>query len=296
MSYKTLHIGRNGEQTQQLAQRSISGEHATLSFAGEDCGSYKLELKNVQNSIWVNGVSVVVAECGVTDDVCLGDDRIKLDMRALINDLRQINNLPLLGSEPKGPSKPDNGQLQGSPDSKNRYSEIIPAKGTVNKQKQERKPDRPTKESDVPPTPERAKEPVVTEKQMEKLAELYAGYESFTRLENLKSFLVKMGNGVPVIALLVVRIVAGGSLSLLVLISGFFLLQAFAIILLQEHMRRTQKRKAHFMSRFRNEYRCPVSPDKPLFYTSGNLPIPFADLEDGTNCELCGRKCKKLSK
>lgn len=302
MKYKSLNIGREGSQSQSLTDPSISRKHATLTFLGGDTSRYTLELDNKLNCLWANGISVISCECKVTDEVCLGLNKVKLDMVMAINDLRVINGLPKLSfCRPEEKKQPVDGRnlskviIPPSKGTSNRkeesdFSEIIPAQKPAPKRIQQEAKKQEEEKKQPDPGKEVRKEQIIT------LSKLYSEYEAFIRKENLQGFIVKMANCFPVLALLIVRMATDGKVSFTILISGFILLQAAAVILLQEHTRRTRKRSARFMSQFRNDYHCPLNPDKPLFYASGGLPIPFDDLENGINCTACGAKCKKLKK
>lgn len=260
MDTKSLKIGRKGQQSQQLEDRTVSALHAELSFKEGAEGSYRIRLLNIDNSLFVNGQSIIVSDCKPGDVVTVGDNRILLDLDLAIADLLRLNG--------KEPEQHEEQEQEQSASEEVRYSEVIPAQKTDDK-----KPERNVEES----TGDLHIDPAL----LDKLDGLYKGYEGFTRKENLMGFLAKLANGVPVLLLLVLRSGSIIEMSTATLVICFLAAQSAAIWLLQEQARGSRKRTARFMAQFRNEYRIPGLPEKAMFYPGTNLPVPADEIRNG---------------
>lgn len=255
-----MKIGRQGQQSQQLEDRTVSALHAELSFKEGADGIYRIRLLNIDNSLFVNGQSIIVSDCRPGDKVTVGDNRIPLDLDLAIADLLRLNG--------KEPEQQEVQEKEQPPSVDMKYSEVIPAKKTDDK-----KPEGKAEVSGGVLDIDLAL--------LDKLDGLYKGYEDFIRKENLMGFLAKLANGLPVLLLLVLRSGSIIEMSTATLVICFLAAQSAAIWLLQEQARSSRKRTARFMAQFRTEYRIPGLPEKAMFYPGTNLPVPADEIRKG---------------
>lgn len=287
MEYNKLIIGRKGQQTQSLTDITISSQHAELNMTKKN--EYIISLLNIENNLWINGLSVVTEVIKPSDDIRLGDKKIKLDIVGAINDFRIINGLPPIKSDltKSNDSKYGNAGSSVKPDKvvqAGKFSEIIP-------------PVKPIEEPDIKDNNDKPKEhengyKTVTPEQLENLRTIYNEYAAFKKAESMYSILAKLANGLPILVLLSLRMGTGGKISWLILCIVFIALQAVAIYGQQKQVQISQTRTVKRLHMLRKQYRCPMEPDKPLFYEQSNIPIPFDELSAGSKCGKGCRICK----
>lgn len=287
MEYNKLIIGRKGQQTQSLTDITISSQHAELNMTKKN--EYIISLLNIENNLWINGLSVVTEVIKPSDDIRLGDKKIKLDIVGAINDFRIINGLPPIKSDltKSNDSKYGNAGSSVKPDKvvqAGKFSEIIP-------------PVKPIEEPDIKDNNDKPKEhengyKTVTPEQLENLRTIYNEYAAFKKAESMYSILAKLANGLPILVLLALRMGTGGKISWLILCIVFIALQAVAIYGQQKQVQISQTRTVKRLHMLRKQYRCPMEPDKPLFYEQSNIPIPFDELSAGSKCGKGCRICK----
>lgn len=287
MEYNKLIIGRKGQQTQSLTDITISSQHAELNMTKKN--EYIISLLNIENNLWINGLSVVTEVIKPSDDIRLGDKKIKLDIVGAINDFRIINGLPPIKSDltKSNDSKYGNAGSSVKPDKvvqTGKFSEIIP-------------PVKPIEEPDIKDNNDKPKEhengyKTVTPEQLENLRTIYNEYAAFKKAESMYSILAKLANGLPILVLLSLRMGTGGKISWLILCIVFIALQAVAIYGQQKQVQISQTRTVKRLHMLRKQYRCPMEPDKPLFYEQSNIPIPFDELSAGSKCGKGCRICK----
>lgn len=287
MEYNKLIIGRKGQQTQSLTDITISSQHAELNMTKKN--EYIISLLNIENNLWINGLSVVSEVIKPSDDIRLGDKKIKLDLVGAINDFRTINGLPPIKSDLTESNHSKNGITGSSVNpgkvvQAGKFSEIIP-------------PVKPIEEHDIETNIDKPKEhengnKTVTPKQLENLRTIYNEYAAFKKTESLYSALAKLANGLPILVLLALRMGTGGKISWLILCIVFIALQAVAIYGQQKQVQISQARTVKRLQMLRKQYRCPLEPDKPLFYEQSNIPIPFYELSAGSKCGKGCRICK----
>lgn len=263
MGYNKLIIGRKGRQTQSLTDITISSQHAELNMTKKN--EYIISLLNIENNLWINGLSVVTEVIKPSDDIRLGDKKIKLDIVGAINDFRIINGLPPIKSDltKSNDSKYGNAGSSVKPDKvvqAGKFSEII-------------LPVKPIEEPDIKDNNDKPKEhengyKTVIPEQFENLRTIYNEYAAFKKAESMYSILAKLANGLPILVLLALRMGTGGKISWLILCIVFIALQAVAIYGQQKQVQISQTRTVKRLQMLRKQYRCPMNLTNLCFMNS----------------------------
>lgn len=291
-----LNIGRDGEQTQHITDTAVNRQHAKLQLLSKRSGRCRISLVHVEDILMVNGQSVCVTECDSESDVRLGRNRFQLDMHSAISDLQRkvkrenaedMANQPVEASPLIDRQPTPKAELQ-QPFVNNPYSGVDEDRL---EQEQAVIPSVPSEEAgkDVPGEPSQAQS-------LERLGILYADYEHFLKKNNLMTLFAKLINVLPFVALLAVRLSVQKDIPVLVLIVSFVVFQATAIISGQYMLQQASSARAVWLTRMRKQYTCPRSKGKPLFYSGGSIPIPFPDIKDDLDCNLCGNTCSQEQK
>lgn len=132
----------------------------------------------------------------------------------------------------------------------------------------------------------------MTPEQLENLRTIYNEYAAFKKAESLYCALAKLANGLPILVLLALRMGTGSKISWLILCFVFIALQAVALYGQQKQVQISQASTVKRLQMLRKQYRCPMEPDKPLFYEQSNIPILFYEPSAGSKCVKGYRICK----
>lgn len=82
-----LLIGRQGQQSEKIADPLVSRQHLTMFFSGNPQKPYRIKTCRENQSLYVNGVSLCQCDIDGNEQILLGSGKYKLDIKSAIEDL-----------------------------------------------------------------------------------------------------------------------------------------------------------------------------------------------------------------
>lgn len=270
-----LIIGREGEQKQTISDMTVSGKHMALSYSEIAELPYRVKLLKIENSLIVDNIEVVEIFCGSNAEILLGKNRFRLDLHSAIKDLECKLNMRECIADSINKNDGDS----------NPYSDIRCLKET------EKVSENNSGDDDVNLKDKGMNDDDVKEDSLEQLDNMrhwYENYEKLTHKDMMQRLAVRLTSLLPIILFAVSRMYRsfGGAPAWLLLLTLVAL--AVACILNVWYPIYAKNRAAAFKAMMRNNYACPAYKGRPLYMDKGmGVYIPFKELHNGKNCELC---------
>lgn len=87
---KTLIIGREGQQSEVIVDKTVSREHLVMTMTVNKDKPYHVKLMRPEQTLIVNGQNLFESDINEEDQVLIGKNRFLLDTKQLINDFRKM--------------------------------------------------------------------------------------------------------------------------------------------------------------------------------------------------------------